>query len=151
MAMLWRNRATVAISDALKEFRATACKIATGKTLRDWEQVFAERRTDGIRSGHLNNKRIFYPWSTTENRFNSYYDLPKEAWELVIMKVDPLHELPRNIKDVVDMGHMPLIIASKDHLRDINSYMYGKSPYQEYELPKWLLVKRIRKQYLNTI
>jgi hypothetical protein len=151
MAMLWRNRTTVALSDALKEFRATACKIATGKTLRDWEQVFEERRTDGIRSGHLNSSRIFYPWSTTENRFNSYYDLPRGAWELVVMKVDPLHDLPKDIRDAVNIGGMPLIVASREHLRDINSYMYSKSPYQEYELPRWLLVKRISKQYLNTI
>lgn len=151
MANAWRSQKTVGIAEALRSFRAKACRLATGKNLAEWEQLFAERRTVGIQRNHLNSDRIFYPWSNADKRFDTYYGLPKSAWELVVMKVDPLHDLPEHFQEAVDMDSMPLIIARKDHMRDIHTHLYGKSKYHEYEMPKWLLVKRIRKQYLQTI
>ena len=70
-----------------EEFRKeaeAACWRVTGKTVEEWDTIFAKRRAKGLRNGELSHNRIMTEWEAEKVR--AYYGLKDGDLERILIK-----------------------------------------------------------------
>ena len=70
-----------------EEFRKeaeAACQRVTGKTVNEWDTIFAKRRSKGLRNGDLSHNRIMTEWEAEKAR--GYYGLKDGDIERILIK-----------------------------------------------------------------
>ena len=85
-----------------EEFRKEAegmCQRITGKTVDEWDTIFAKRRANGLRVGKLSPNRIMTPREA--DGFMRYYGLSDGDIEQVLLKrYDVDHGMQQELRDM---------------------------------------------------
>jgi len=85
-----------------EEFRKeteAVCQRVTGKTVEEWDTIFAKRRAEGLRNGELSHNRIMTEWEA--DRFMRYYGLSDGDIERVLLKKSDFENLmPYDLKEM---------------------------------------------------
>lgn len=85
-----------------EEFRKeaeAACWRVTGKTVEEWDTIFARRRANGLRAGKLSPSRVM--GEKEADAFMRYYGLSDGDLERVAIKPDTqLVDLPYSMNDL---------------------------------------------------
>ena len=85
--------------DEFREGAEAACHRITGKTVDEWDTIFAKRRANGLRAGKLSPSRIMS--EKEADRFMRYYGLSDGDIERVAIKPSTeLVDLPRSMDDL---------------------------------------------------
>lgn len=70
--------------EEFKKEAEAACWRVTGKTVEEWDTIFANRRASGLRSGKLSHDRIMTEWEAEKIR--GYYGLQDGDIERILIK-----------------------------------------------------------------
>lgn len=86
-----------------EEFRKEAeamCQRVTGKTVDEWDAVFAKRRANGLRAGKLSPDRIMS--EKEADGFMRYYGLSDgDIEQVVLKKYDMDHPMPYDLYNCI--------------------------------------------------
>ena len=77
--------------DDFKREMEAACWRITGKTVDEWDTVFADRRSHGFRKGELSHDRVMTEWEA--ERIRSKYGLRENDIERILIK-PYMHNVP---------------------------------------------------------